>query len=84
MLLGLWWPGVLVFAAFWLPTAWLSRYSSLSALIASVAVSVALVIYGSSAVAGLFVLMTILIFIMHRANISRLLSGTEGKIGQKG
>ncbi len=29
-------------------------------------------------------LLTLLLFIMHRTNIARLLSGTEGKIGQKG
>jgi acyl phosphate:glycerol-3-phosphate acyltransferase len=84
VLLGLWWPGVLVFAAVWLTTAYLSRYSSLSALLTSLVVPVVLYLYGLTTTAGLFVLMTILIFIMHRANISRLLSGTEGKIGQKG
>jgi acyl phosphate:glycerol-3-phosphate acyltransferase len=84
VLLGLWWPGVLVFAAIWLTTAYLSRYSSLSALLTSLAVPVALYVNGLTNIAGLFVLLTVLIFIMHRANISRLLSGTEGKIGQKG
>jgi glycerol-3-phosphate acyltransferase PlsY len=29
----------------------------------------------------LFVLLTLLLWIMHRANIARLLNGTEGKIG---
>jgi acyl phosphate:glycerol-3-phosphate acyltransferase len=84
VLLGLWWPGVLVFAAIWLTTAYLSRYSSLSALLTSVVIPAVLYAYGLNAVAGLFVLLTVLIFIMHRANISRLLAGTEGKIGQKG
>ena len=31
--------------------------------------------------AVLFALLTVLFWIMHRANIARLLSGTEGKIG---
>jgi acyl phosphate:glycerol-3-phosphate acyltransferase len=84
VLLGLWWPGMLVFAGIWLTTAYLSRYSSLSSLLTSIAVPVVLYVYGLTAISGLFVLMTILIFIMHRTNISRLLSGTEGKIGQKG
>jgi acyl phosphate:glycerol-3-phosphate acyltransferase len=84
VLLGLWWPGVLVFAVVWLTTAYLSRYSSLSALVTSAVVPAALYAYGLNAIAGLFILLTVLIFIMHRANISRLLSGTEGKIGQKG
>ncbi len=84
VLLGLWWPGVGVFAAVWLVTAYLSRYSSLSALLTSIVVPAVLYAYGLTAIAGLFVVLTILIFIMHRANIARLLAGTEGKIGQKG
>jgi acyl phosphate:glycerol-3-phosphate acyltransferase len=31
-----------------------------------------------------FLVMTILLYVMHRANIGRLIGGTEGKIGQKG
>jgi acyl phosphate:glycerol-3-phosphate acyltransferase len=84
ILLGLWWPGVLVFAVVWLTTAFLTRYSSLSALVTSLVIPAVLYAYGFSALAGLFVVLTILIFVMHRANISRLLAGTEGKIGQKG
>jgi acyl phosphate:glycerol-3-phosphate acyltransferase len=84
ILLGLWWPGLFIFAAIWLSTAYFSRYSSLSSLVTCVVVPVALYVHGLTAIAGLFALLTILIVIMHRANISRLLSGTEGKIGQKG
>jgi acyl phosphate:glycerol-3-phosphate acyltransferase len=84
VLLALWWPAVLVFAVIWLSTAYLSRYSSLSSLLACIAVPIALYVYGLAAMAGLFALLTILTFIVHRTNISRLLSGTESKIGQKG
>jgi glycerol-3-phosphate acyltransferase PlsY len=84
VLLGLWWPGALIFAAVWLSVAYLTKYSSLAALIATVATPLALLMAGQHNAAVLFLLMTILIFIMHRANIGRLLSGTEGKIGQKG
>jgi acyl phosphate:glycerol-3-phosphate acyltransferase len=84
ILLGLWWPGVLMFAAVWLTTAFLTRYSSLSALLTALVIPVVLFAQGLSALAGLFVVLTILIFVMHRANISRLVAGTEGKIGQKG
>lgn len=84
VLLALWWPAVLVFALIWLSTAYLSRYSSLSSLLACIAVPIALYVYGLAAMAGLFALLTILTFIVHRTNISRLLSGTESKIGQKG
>jgi acyl phosphate:glycerol-3-phosphate acyltransferase len=84
VLLGLWWPGALVFAVIWLVTAYATRYSSLSALIAALATPVALVIGGLRAEAVLFSLLTVLIFIKHRENIQRLLTGAEGKIGQKG
>lgn len=84
VLLGLWWQGALIFAAIWLAVAYLTRYSSLAALIASLVTPVALLVAGQSSAAFLFSLMTSLIVIMHRANVRRLLSGTEGKIGQKG
>ena len=33
--------------------------------------------------AALFAVLTVLLWVMHRANIARLLAGTEGKIGRK-
>ncbi len=84
VLLGLWWPGALVFAAVWLGVAFLSKYSSLSALVASIASPIAFYAAGWRQEAEMIALMVVLIFIMHRANIGRLISGTEGKIGQKG
>ncbi|MEX6634355.1 glycerol-3-phosphate 1-O-acyltransferase PlsY [Hyphococcus lacteus] len=69
--------------AIWLSVAFILRYSSLSALIAAAATPFVLFALGQpgSAVAALF--MTILIFIRHKANIARLLSGSEPKIGTK-
>ena len=61
----------------------ISRYSSLSALIASLAAPIFLWSLGHAALAALFALLTLLVFYAHRENISRLLAGTEGKIGQK-
>lgn len=83
ILLGLAWQGALVFAAVWIITALLTRYSSLSALIASIITPIALYVRGDSAIATLIALLTIIIFITHRANISRLLDGSESKIGAK-
>ena len=84
LLIGLAWPGALIFIGIWLLVAWLSRYSSLAALIASALTPVGLLGLGEPNVAALFFLLTILLWIMHRANISRLLNGSEGKIGAKG
>ncbi len=84
VLIGLAWPGALVFAAAWIVTALLTRYSSLAALIASIIVPIALYFQGSSAIAILFAIMTVIVFFKHKTNITRLLNGTENKIGAKG
>ena len=67
----------------WLATALVTRYSSLSALImAALAPFLFLVVTEFWAFAGA-VGMAGLIFLRHRPNISRLLNGTESRIGQK-
>ena len=76
------WPVALAFCAIWLALAVLTRYSSLAALVASAAAPVLLWILGMTNEAALFALLTLLIWIMHRANIARLLRGTESKIGK--
>ena len=83
ILIGLFWPAAIVFCAVWLITAVTSRYSSLSALVASVVTPIFLWWFGHPTLAALSALLTLLLFTMHRANISRLMAGTEGKIGQK-
>jgi glycerol-3-phosphate acyltransferase PlsY len=83
LLIGLAWPASLIFIAIWLVVAWLSRYSSLAALIASALTPVGLLALGEPNIAALFFLLTILLWVMHRANIARLLNGNEGKIGAK-
>lgn len=84
ILIGLAWQGALVFAAVWLVTALLTRYSSLAALVASVIVPIALFANGNHAVAMLFALLSLFVIIKHKANIVRLLNGTESRIGSKG
>src|SRR5579871_5201506 len=83
ILIGLFWPAAVVFCALWLITAVISRYSSLSALIASVITPLFLLLLGHSALALLSAVLTLLLLYMHRANIQRLRTGTEGKIGQR-
>jgi glycerol-3-phosphate acyltransferase PlsY len=72
-----------MFGVVWGAVAFISRYSSLSALVASALTPVALWFYGLTNVALLFLILTVLLWVMHRANIARLMNGTEGKIGQK-
>lgn len=84
MLLGVAPIWVLVFAAVWLAVAFVSKYSSLSALVATLVIPVALWIVGSEKVALVMAIMTAVTWWRHEANIRRLLAGTEGRIGQKG
>jgi acyl phosphate:glycerol-3-phosphate acyltransferase len=81
LLIGLAWPSALIFCVIWLVVAAASRYSSLSGLIASALTPAVLWFEGHRDAALLFLLLTVLLWIMHRANIQRLLAGTEGKIG---
>jgi glycerol-3-phosphate acyltransferase PlsY len=71
----------IAFCLIWLAVAALTRYSSLAALVASAATPFALWLMGDRPEAVLFALLTVLLWIMHRANIARLVNGTEGKIG---
>jgi acyl-phosphate glycerol 3-phosphate acyltransferase len=75
---------VLVFAAVWLTVAFVSKYSSLSALVATLVIPVALWIVGEEKIALVMAIMTAVSWWRHETNIRRLVAGTEGKIGQKG
>jgi acyl phosphate:glycerol-3-phosphate acyltransferase len=81
LLLGLAWPAALIFCGIWLAVAFAFRYSSLSALVASALTPPALWFLGRPDTALLFLLLSVLLWVMHRANIGRLLDGSEGKIG---
>ncbi|WP_440981325.1 glycerol-3-phosphate 1-O-acyltransferase PlsY [Shinella sumterensis] len=73
-----------VFAAVWIACAYITRYSSLSALVATAVSPVVLWFLGYEKVALLFLVLTLITWWKHSANISRLMSGTESKIGSKG
>jgi acyl phosphate:glycerol-3-phosphate acyltransferase len=76
------WIALLAFCVIWLAIAAASRYSSLAALIACAATPAILWWGGDTALAALFLLLTALVWIMHRANIARLIGGTESRIGR--
>lgn len=82
--LGLAWQGALAFAVVWLLVAYFSRYSSLSALIASLATVITVALLGNGPVAMLLAVLAALLWAKHHQNIRRLLNGSEGKIGAKG
>jgi glycerol-3-phosphate acyltransferase PlsY len=82
VLIGLHWPAALVFCVIWAVVAGGWRYSSLAALVATLAVVLYYVVTGWAGL-GFILLMSILIFIKHHANIRRLLAGEESRIGAK-
>ncbi len=75
---------MLAFALIWLATAFLTKYSSLSALVAMLVIPVALWLLGPHKTALVMTLLSVISWYMHRENIKRLLAGTESKIGKKG
>ncbi|WP_207589123.1 glycerol-3-phosphate 1-O-acyltransferase PlsY [Rhizobium sp. ZX09] len=75
---------MLAFALIWLATAFITRYSSLSALVAMLVIPVALWVLGPEKTALLVMLLSVISWWKHRENIARLLAGTESRIGQKG
>ncbi len=75
---------MLAFALIWLATAFITRYSSLSALLAMLVIPVALWVLRPEKTALLVTLLSAISWWKHRENISRLLAGTESRIGQKG
>jgi glycerol-3-phosphate acyltransferase PlsY len=81
VLLGLYWPAMVVTALTWLGTAAISRYSSLSALVASAAAPVVLALFGRAEMAVLIAVLAVILWSRHRANLKRLLSGNEARIG---
>ena len=83
ILLGLFWPAAVAFCAIWIAVALIFRYSSLAALVASALVPPLLLWSHHTALAAVFAVLSVLLWIMHRANIRRLMSGTEGRIGKK-
>jgi glycerol-3-phosphate acyltransferase PlsY len=83
VLIGLVPPAAVVFCVLWLATAVTTRYSSLSALVASFVTPLFLWWFGHPEWASLFAVLTLLLFYMHRENIKRLQAGTEGRIGEK-
>lgn len=82
IMLALAWPVGLACCGVWLLAALLSRISSMGAISAAAASTFAMILTGNGKMMLLGVILTLLIFWRHRANISRIRAGTEPKIGQ--
>ncbi len=66
----------------WLAVAYLTKYSSLAALITVILTPLYFWVFGDYDIVPFSVLIAILVFLRHRENIDRLIAGTETKIGQ--
>lgn len=80
ILFGLYWPLGLIFLAVWLAMAFIFRFSSLSALTASALTPLWAWLLGKPVLFLPLAVLAILIWVMHRANIARLVRGEEAKI----
>jgi len=83
VLLALVWQAALVFCVVWVAVAFVTRYSSLSALVASALTPVLLWWDSYLQEAQLFLILSILLWFKHASNIRRLRAGAETKIGHR-
>jgi acyl phosphate:glycerol-3-phosphate acyltransferase len=83
VLLGADWRAAVAFCVVWLIVAALTRYSSLSALVAALVVPLGLFALDDRATALLAALLSALLIYKHRSNIRRLAAGEEPRIGAK-
>lgn len=80
VLFGFLWPMAIFFLLFWIATAYLTKYSSLSALIAALLVPLFSYIFYNGYIALFLSFISLLLFIKHKENLKRLLRGEESKI----
>ena len=69
--------------AVWLVTCVATRYSSLSAIVASGMSPIVALLAGKGAMSVLLIVIAALLIWKHRENIARLRAGTESKVGAK-
>ncbi|GAA5094164.1 glycerol-3-phosphate 1-O-acyltransferase PlsY [Bartonella acomydis] len=81
--LGVYWPAAIVFIVVWTGIFFLTRYSSLSALITVVITPIFVFYLSDPHFYCMLMVMSIFVYIKHYANIARLLTGKESKIGTK-
>ncbi len=83
ILLALIWPVGVACCLTWLVFAVISRISSMAAIAAAASSTIWMLFLGDGTTFLLGVILTVLVFLRHAANIQRLKAGTEPKIGQK-
>ena len=76
--------GMLIAIALWIVAALVTRYVSIASMVGAVSLPItALIMQRSTVLVIVTAVIALFVIYRHRANISRLLAGTESKIGQK-
>ncbi len=82
IMFGLFWPGGVVYAVTWVVTLALFRISSVAGLLAAVSAPLAAAYFGHYELVALLSACTLIVFWKHKANIERLIDGTEPRVGK--
>ena len=81
---GMLWPLGAIYAVTWLGLLAITRISSLAGMAAVVATAIAAWFMDVRTFAIVMTLIAVLVLWLHRANIKRLMAGTEPKVGSRG
>ena len=81
--LALSWPCGVIFAIVWLVAALVTRFSSVGGMAAAISTPVSAAFFGAFGLVLLFLAFALVVLWKHRANLERLLAGTEPRIGRK-
>ena len=76
-------PSALVYAAVWIGALLVGRYSSVAGILAALSAPVAAALLGRFDLVLMYLAFALLIAWKHRANIERLIAGTEPKVGRR-
>ncbi|MDC0535863.1 glycerol-3-phosphate 1-O-acyltransferase PlsY [Francisellaceae bacterium] len=83
VMFGFSWYIGLIFLGIWLLVAYTTKYSSLSSILATVLIPIAVYFFYGTSPTIIFGIIAIIVVVRHHENIQRLIKGTESKIGQK-
>ena len=83
VVLALYWPSGLVYAAVWLGLLAIVRISSVSGMSAAISAPVSAAFFGRIDLVLMLLALALIVLWKHRENIDRLLSGAEPRVGSK-
>lgn len=83
VVLALYWPSGLVYAAVWLGVLAVLRVSSLAGMTAAVSAPVSAAFFGNMQIVLPLLGLAMIVLWKHRENVERLLAGTEPRVGKK-